>query len=209
MIELANIMEFAMLCIISVLSTKVFDNIRDRKCCIQCNCSDVETLETNPDYVLVKNWKILILSYNYAYFYGLITYKCDSSLYQFMIVSMVQRIMCMYIMNTIHRKTSPYVHAGYYALYFLGGGINNANYYIMVCASLLTSVLSKHITGSFWHYSWNKQYINGQLHSITKENASNLNYEQAYSKLHIAHLYLIMLSNIVYHLLQYFFYKFI
>ena len=114
-----------MWCPLSIISTLIFDYIRDYYCHKKCDCQKSPTLLTNSNYGLEKNWIILALSYNYAYFYGSMASKSILPMYQFGKIVIMQRFMCLCVMNNIHKRTSPLVHAGYYLLYFIGGGVNN------------------------------------------------------------------------------------
>ena len=157
--------------------------------------------------MLVQNWKILFLSYNYAYFYGLMLPKLDQPLYQFIMVSFLQRFMCAVVMNNIHKRTSQFVHAGYYLLYYFGGIIYLKSYYKMVIMSLCTSLIWIYSKGKQLNYNWDKQYVDNILSNISHKNAFNINYKQAYSRFEVYHLYIILCVNIIYHNYYFFIFK--
>ena len=200
--------------LMSICLTLVFDIIRDWYCHLYGDCRSSPTLKSNPSYKLQSNWAIVLLSYNYAYFYGTMlhlllqlinTYfnletsiNIPKEVIRFVIVSFLQRFMCVAVMNTIHKRTSYIVHAGYYSLYFMGGRINTPMYYIMSFISILTSVLWIRVWGKQYDYAWDKQYVNGILTNINKKNKSNPFYKQAYPPFELYHLYLVGILSIIY-----------
>ena len=192
--------------LLSVISTTLFDFIRDIKCSSTC-CHSI-TLKEKPKYILDKNWKVVFLSYNYALFYGMIGSiffnifldPFDHITTYFMFISLVQRLMCAFVMNGIHRNTNAYVHAGYYALYFLGSVILLDDilitYMIMSIVSVVSSVVFINIQDKQYDYSWRQQYHHKKLIDVSFENRNNLNYEQPYLKFEYFHLRLIFVLNI-------------
>jgi hypothetical protein len=196
------------------MSTLTFDHLRDIKCNGTC-CHSV-TLKEKPDYILDKNWKVIFLSYNYALFYGaaasiLFSLFVDPEYHYtayFLFISFVQRVMCAFVMNGIHRNTNSYVHAGYYSCYFTGSIILLEDYitiyitthviaYIIMCiVSVMSSVAFIHLRGKQYDYSWRKQYSNGQLINVELRHRNNAFYDQPYSKFEYFHLRLILVLNI-------------
>ena len=200
--------------LLSITSTAIFDYMRDLKCSTTC-CHSV-TLKEKPNYILDKNWKIIFLSYNYALFYGmlfsLIFKMFLNPLYHitlyFIFISFVQRLMCAFVMNGIHRNTSPYVHAGYYLLYFIGSMLQLDNIIItcvvMSFVSIVSSILLIHVKGKQYDYSWRKQYCNGKLINVSLEDRNKGHYEQPYSKFEYYHLRIIFGLHMLYCLSTYF-----
>lgn len=87
----------------------------------------------------------------------------------FVTISFLQRVMCAFVMNGIHRNTSPFVHTGYYFLYFLGSMKNidyNQTYMILSIISVLFSLINSYVAGNQNNYSWKKQYKNKKLVEI-------------------------------------------
>lgn len=195
---------FSKILIFSAIVTFIFDLIRDYECHRHGNCNHTKTLNTNPNYILHKNIIIVLLSYNYAYFYGMILPKFDNPVTQFMIVSLLQRFMCVSVMNNIHRRTPASVHAVYYALYFLGGSNFNNYYYGMALFSIFTSLMWICITEKQWDFAWKHQYVNKKLQRINKRESSNIFYEQAYPKIEIIHLYIVLIIHIIFIIINYY-----
>ena len=82
----------------------------------------------------------------------------------FIIISFLQRFMCAFVMNGIHRNRSPLVHTRYYLLYFIGS-MKNTNYN------------HTYICGNQNKYSWKKQYKNKKLIDVDISDKSNLFYD--------------------------------
>lgn len=194
-------------CIISVITTLCFDYVRDMRCKRLNDCCNSTTLESKPNYVLDENWKVVLLSYNYAMFYGYICsfalpqYIINSTVGYFICISFLQRFMCVCVMNGIHRNTSPVVHACYYLLYFLGSSLafdeGNWEYGLISVLSVVSSVIFIHLNHDQYNYSWQEQYDKGKLVTVQLYDRNNPFYSQPYSKFEYYHLRLILLGNFI------------
>lgn len=191
----------------SVILTHIFDVIRDKQCSLKNNCDCSIELSANPQFKLDANWKMVLLSYNYAYVYG---YLCSKLFIEhnvitrpmkyFVIISFLQRIMCAFVMNGIHHNTSPIVHAGYYFLYFLGSMKNihyNQTYTLISIISVISSLINMYVSGNQNNYSWKKQYKNKKLIHVHISDKNNLFYEQPYSVFEYYHLRTILVLHLI------------
>lgn len=136
-----NAFQFILGMFISIVITGFFDRIRDKYG--KCHCDSIGDSSTVIK-MLDANWKVVLMSYNYALFYGRvfsylfflvenyinndcglsskvnIVFANENSLLFFIFIAFIQRIMCALVMPNIHRKASPIVHAIYYTLYYIG-----------------------------------------------------------------------------------------
>ena len=86
----------------SIIITLLFDYIRDLRCKSLGDCCHSITLQTFPSYILDENWKVVLLSYNYAVFYG---YMCSYVMPEFIISNNLMYFICIIkqkVIKSIH-----------------------------------------------------------------------------------------------------------
>ena len=208
-----NIIIFIRNLIVVITMTIIFDFIRDQRCKY---FHKADFLSSRPNLILDKNWKVVILSYNYGLFYGIVfgylynkLFSQSIGLNYFLAISLLQRIMCAYVMPSIHRRTSPFVHSFYYLFYYIGSMLSfmilkleydNINlmisYMLYITTSLAFSLIYIYANNRERCYSWQIQYMDERPTTIEYKDRNSLFNEQVYSIYEYYHLRLVALLSL-------------